>query len=186
MMKNIRAGEKAENLMNKLGLSYEDVIAIRFALNIGLATFIVWTTLRYIHDTNPIWSIASMVAASDPTPKEAGKQVKARLINVLVGGVVGLLFILIGGAKEWLLPLAMIVTVLLSSFLIRVKTNWAQAPITAAFVIASGLLHDGSTITALSYGLHKLYEVVFGCVVGIVVSIVMSKLWLIKKKPEQH
>lgn len=182
MSRHSRYGEKAEQLTHKLGLSFEDILAIRFAINIGLATFIVWTTLRYIHDTNPIWAIASMIAASDPEPKEAGKMVKARLINVMVGGVIGLLFILIGGVREWLLPIAMIVTVLVSSFLVRIKTMWRQAPVTAAFVIASGILHDRSTHTALNYGLHKLYEVVFGCLVGVVVSIVMSKLWLIKKK----
>ena len=168
--------------MHRAGLSYEHVIAFRFALNVGISTFIVWTTLRYFHDTNPIWAIASMVAASDPEPKEARKMVRARLINVLTGGVVGLIFILIGGVKEWLLPIAMFVTVLISSLLIRVKTMWRQAPITAAFVIASGILHDRSTHTALSYGLHKLYEVIYGCLVGVIVSIIMSKLWLIRKK----
>ena len=57
---------------------------------------------------------------------------------MLVGCAVGLIFLLIGGSSEWKLPLALAVTVLISSYLIRVQTMWRQAPITAAMVIASG------------------------------------------------
>ena len=43
-----------------------DIIGIRFALNVFIATTIVWYVLENIADTNPIWAIASMIAASDP------------------------------------------------------------------------------------------------------------------------
>ena len=176
-----RLGEKADQLRARLGLSYDHLIAFRFAINVGLSTFIIWIFLRYIHDTNPIWAIASMVAASDPEPKEARHMFKARLINVLVGCVIGLIFLLIGGAREVLLPLAMAATVLVSSIVVRVKVMWRQAPITTAVVIAAGVLH-GSARTGISYGIHKVGEVIFGCLVGVIVSIIMSKFWLIKKK----
>ena len=100
---------------------------------------IVWYALAHIADTNPIWAIASMVAASDPQVTEAARMFRSRLINVLVGGVVGLLFLLLGGPAEWTLPLALAVTVLLSSYVIHIQTMWRQAPITAAIVIASGV-----------------------------------------------
>jgi hypothetical protein len=38
------------------------------------------------------------------------------------------------------LPLSRAVTVLVSSYVIRVQTMWHQAPITAALVIATGLM----------------------------------------------
>jgi hypothetical protein len=38
-----------------------------------------------------------------------------------------------------MIPLALAVTVLISSWVIRVKTMWCQAPITAAIVIAAGI-----------------------------------------------
>ncbi len=175
---------KAEQIMKQLGLSYEHILAFRFAVNVAIATFIVWTTLRLIDDTNPIWAIASMVAASDPAPQEARKMFKARISNVLVGCAVGLIFLFFGGAKEWMLPLALAVTVLISSLLIRIKTMWRQAPITAAVVIAAGVLND-STALGIHQGLHKVAEVIFGCLVGLFVSWVMSKLWLIHVPPEQ-
>ena len=61
---------KAEQLMLRLGLSYDHLLGYRFAVNVLLASTIVWSTLRLISDSNPIWAIASMVAASDPQREE--------------------------------------------------------------------------------------------------------------------
>jgi uncharacterized membrane protein YccC len=175
--------QKAEALMKRLGLTFEHIIAFRFAVNVAIATTIVWVTLRLIHDTNPIWAIASMVAASDPEPLEARRMFKARLANVFVGCIVGLAFLILGRGSPWMLPLALAVTVLISSLVIRIKTMWRQAPISAAVVIAASITH-GSAKTGIEYGLHKVGEVVFGCVVGLFVSWAMSKLWLVKTPPE--
>jgi len=79
--------------------------------------------------------------------------------------------------------LAMAATVLVSSYVVRVKTMWRQAPITAAVVIASALTANSSAI-GIAQGLHKVAEVVFGCLVGMTVSLVMSKAWLIQPPPE--
>ena len=170
---------KAELLRKKLGLSYEHLFGIRFAINVGIATAIVWGTLKLISDSNPIWAIASMVAASDPQPAEARKMFRARLINVLVGCAVGLVFLLIGGSKHWMLPLALSTTVLVSSFFVKIKTMWRQAPITAAVVIAASIGH-GTRINGLVSGLHKVAEVIFGCLVGLTVSWAMSKIWILQ------
>jgi len=170
---------RAEALMKRWGLTYDHLFGIRFAMNVAIATTVVWWTLKLIGDSNPIWAIASMVAASDPQPAEAKRMFKARLTNVMVGCVVGLLFVIIGGAQEWLLPIALAVTVLVSSFIIRVKTMWRQAPITAAIVIAAGVL-EGSRRAGLEHGLHKVAEVIFGCLVGLFVSWAMSKIWIVQ------
>ncbi|MDF2192719.1 FUSC family protein [Paraflavitalea sp. CAU 1676] len=175
-----RSSQKAEALMKRLGLSFDHILAMRFAVNVAIATWITWTTLRLLEDTNPIWAIASMVAASDPQPVEARKMFRARIINVLVGCAVGLLFLLLGGAKDWLLPLALGTTVLISSYVVRIKTMWRQAPITAAVVIAASIRHGASAEMGLRYGLHKIGEVIFGCLVGLLVSLAMSKVWLIQ------
>lgn len=169
--------------MKKTGLTYDHLLAIRFSVNVAIATTIVWIALKVIGDSNPIWAIASMVAASDPVPQEAKRMFKARLSNVLVGCVIGLLFLVIGGAREWLLPIALAVTVLVSSFIIRIKTMWRQAPITAAVVIAGGIL-EGSKSAGMERGLHKVAEVIFGCLVGLLVSWMMSKVWIVQSLNE--
>ena len=104
---------------------------------------------------------------------------KCRLINVAVGSTIGFIFLVVGGARPWTLPLALAAAVLVSAYVVRVKTMWRQAPITAAVVIAAAAANESLTV-GLVQGLHKVAEVAFGCLVGIVVSLAMSKVWLIR------
>ena len=99
---------------------------------------------------NPIWAISAMLASSDPHVSEAFKSVRGRVINAVLGCATGLAFLLLGGAfdasRDWKLPLALAVTALLSSYIVRVRVMWRQAPITAAIVVAS----ESSTIPGSS------------------------------------
>ena len=164
------------SLKDWFGTIGRDLIGVRFALNVFVASAIVWYTLERILDTSSIWAIASMIAASDPEVREAARMFKCRITNVLVGSGVGLLFLIIGGSSEWKLPLALAATVLLSSYVIRIPSMWRQAPITAAIVIAAGLTHH-SKLSGMEDGLLKVAEVIFGCLVGLLVTWLMSKLW---------
>ena len=155
---------------------HRGVFAVRFALNVFVGTTLVWGTLRYFEVANPIWAVASMIAAVDPQVHVAARMFKSRIINVLVGCAVGLIFLSIGGSSEWKLPIAVAVTVLVSSYLVRIQTMWRQAPITAALVIASGLTHH-SNATGVEFGLHKSAEVIFGCIVGLFVSWFIARVW---------
>jgi uncharacterized membrane protein YccC len=178
-----KSSQKAEALMKRLGLTFDHLLAIRFSINVAIATTIVWSTLTTFTHSSPIWAIASMVAASDPQPIEARRMFKARLINVLVGSAVGLIFLITGAAKEWMLPVALMITVLISSFIVRIKTMWRQAPITAAIVIAAAVMTDSAT-SGMQRGLEKVVQVIFGCLVGLLVSWAMSKVWLVQPTPE--
>lgn len=91
--------EKAETLAERLGLTYERLLGFRFAINVLIASSIVWFSLGALHDTSPIWAIASLVAASDPEPQQARQLFRSRIINVLVGCVVGFAFLLLGSGK---------------------------------------------------------------------------------------
>lgn len=154
----------------------DDLLGVRFAVNVFIGTTALWILLRLLADTNPIWAIASMIAASDPKIGQAVRTFRGRIVNALVGCAVGLLFLIIGPEGEWKLPLALAVTVLVSSYVVRIQVMWRQAPITAAIVIAAGLTHD-SKLTAAEHGLHKVAEVILGCVVGLLVTWLMSKIW---------
>ena len=157
-------------------IAKQDLLGVRFALNVLIASALLWYLLRHIADTNPIWAIASMVAASDPQVKEATRMFRSRIINVLIGCAVGLFFLLVLGAREFSLPLALAVTVLISSYVVHIQTMWRQAPITAAIVIAAGLSHH-SKLSGVEHGLHKVGEVLLGCVMGLFVSWAMSRIW---------
>jgi uncharacterized membrane protein YccC len=105
---------------------------------------------------------------------------KSRVINVLVGCGVGFAFLLFGaGGKTWTLPLALATTVLVSTWFVRVKTMWRQAPITAAIVIAAALTTQ-STQSGIEQGLLKVGQVLFGSVAGMLVSWVTAHFWLMQ------
>ena len=153
-----------------------DMHGIHYAVSIFFATAILWVLVHKMAEANPVWAISSMVATSDPAMKQAMQILRARITNTLVGCLVGLVFIGIGGDKLLTLPLAMAVTVLLSSYVVRIQTMWRQAPISAAFVIAAGLEYH-SRKHGLIAGATRMGEVLFGCVVGIVVAWIVSVAW---------
>src|SRR5215471_4774247 len=153
-----------------------DMHGIHYAVSIFVATAVLWLLVHELAERDPIWAISSMVATSDPLMKQAVLTFRSRIINTLVGCGVGLLFIAVGGTKLITLPLAMAVTVLLSSYVVRIPTMWRQAPISAAFVIAAGLEYH-SRKHGLIAGVGRMNEVLFGCVVGLVVAWVVSVVW---------
>lgn len=166
----------------------DDLLGVRFAVNVFVATTVLWVMLRFFADTNPIWAIASMIAASEPVVKNAMKMFRARTINVLVGCVIGLAVLVVGGTSPWKLPLAMSIAVLVSSYVVRIQTMWRQAPITAALVIASGLA-EHSKLSGMEHGLHKVAEVIMGCVTGLLVTWLMSRVWPVPEprvKPDRQ
>ena len=154
----------------------DDWLGVHFAVNVFIATTLLWLLLRRVAGLNPIWAISSMIAASDPIIEQAARTLRGRLINAVLGCAVGLAFLVVGGASEWKLPLALAVTVLLSTYVVRVQVMWRQAPITAAIVIAAGMAHQ-SELTALEVGGRRVGEVLLGCVMGFAVSWMMSRLW---------
>ena len=134
---------------------------VHFVGNVFVATTLLWLLLHWAAGLNPIWAISSMIAASDPVVKQAAATFRGRIINALLGGAVGLVFLVLGGSREWKLSFALAVTVLLSSYVVRMQVMWRQAPITAAIVIAAGMTHY-SDLTALEIGVRRVGEVRLG------------------------
>lgn len=153
-----------------------DMHGVHYAVSIFFATGILYILVHRLAKANAVWAISSMVATSDPLMKQAMLFLRSRIINTLVGCAVGLLFIAVGGTRLIMLPLAMAVTVLLSSYVVRIQTMWRQAPISAAFVISAGLEYHLRK-PALIAGVGRMNEVLFGCLVGLVVAWLVSIVW---------
>jgi len=150
---------------------------IHFAANVFVGSTLLWLILRTFAGLNPIWAISSMIAASDPVVKQAVKTFRGRITNSVLGCATGLIVLVVGGSSdEWKLPLAMAVSVLLSSYVVRQQVMFRQAPITAAIIIASGL-EKHSKLTGVELGVRRVCEVLLGCVVGLLVTWLMSILW---------
>jgi uncharacterized membrane protein YccC len=160
----------------------DDLHGVRFAVNAFVGTTALFLLLRHLAGVDPIWAIASMIAASEPVMGDALRMLRARMINAGVGGAIGFVVLITGGSSEWKLPIAISIAVLVSSYFVRIPTMWRQAPITAAIVIAAGL-EQHSKLTGAEQGLRRVAEVLLGCVVGVVASWLMSHLW---PMPETH
>jgi uncharacterized membrane protein YccC len=157
----------------------DDLRGVHYAANIFLATTVLWIVVKVYGDSNPVWAISSMVATSDPQLRQSIATFKGRLINTLVGCAIGMVFIALGHT-DWQLPTALALSVLVSSYVVRVQTMWRQAPITAAIVVAGSLQHHDK-LGALESGAVRVGEVLFGCVVGIVSAWLLSKLWPLRE-----
>jgi hypothetical protein len=140
-------------------------MAWRFASNVFIGTTLVWVVLRQMGGLRPIWAIAAMIASTDPQMDVAARMFRSRIVNVLVGAAVGLVFMLVGGSSEWSLPFALAATVLISSYLVRIR-RWRQAPIPQPWS-SRRLSHQSKS--AITLGLTKVVCIV-RCAVGLVVS----------------
>lgn len=155
--------------------SQRDLLGVHFAVHIFVATAILWFLLKHLGDLSPIWAISSMIAVSDPQVNLAFQTFRGRIFNSALGCVIGLIVLSIGGSNELKLPFALAITVLISVYVIRIPVMWRQAPITAAIVIAGGL--HGDKHQGVHDGLVRVGEVMLGCVIGLVVTYVLSKVW---------
>lgn len=162
----------------------DDLVGIHLAVNVFVATAVLWLALKQFGNLNPIWAISSMVASVDPHVKLAFSNFRARLINASLGCAIGLIFLVIGDVNEWKLPFALAVTALLSSYIVKIPVMWRQAPITAALVLAAGL-EKHSKIDGIEIGLRRVGEVIFGCVVGFIVTWAISKIWPLHETPQE-
>ena len=153
-----------------------DWAGLHFSANIFVASTVLWIILRKFAGLNPIWAISSMIAASDPVVKTAMKTFHGRMVNSLLGCAVGMLVLVVGGPNEWKLPIALAAAAFVSAYVVRVQVMFRQAPITAAIIIASGL-EKHTKFSGMELGALRVAEVLLGCVVGIAVSWIMSKLW---------
>jgi hypothetical protein len=163
-----------------------DLGGVHLALNVFVATSLLWLVIRRWAGLNPIWAISAMLASSDPHVRVAFTHFRSRLINAALGCTTGLAFLLVagalGGSRDWKLPLALATTAFISSYIVRVPVMWRQAPITAAIVIASGIEHHAERIS-IEIGLRRVAEVLFGCLVGLAVSWTISKLGRLPEPP---
>jgi uncharacterized membrane protein YccC len=152
-----------------------DPHGLHYAVTVFVATTLLWIIVRKFGNADPIWSISSMVATSEPLVKQSLQSFRGRIINTLLGCAVGLVSIALGHS-EWQLPFGMASAVLLSSYVVRVQAMWRQAPIAAAIVIAGTLEHH-EKLPGLVQGVRRVGEVLLGCVVGITVAWLLSKVW---------
>src|SRR5262245_48330400 len=121
-----------------------DAIGLHYAVRICIGTTAVWLLLRSLGDADAdaIWAVISVIVATEPQMQTAVFAFMSRIVNTVIGCTIGLTFLLVAGPEVWVLPLALTVTVLVCTYLVRLSSSWRLAPATAAIIIASGVVEQ--------------------------------------------
>jgi uncharacterized membrane protein YccC len=173
-------------MMKVLDRFLEDhLLGVHYAVIIFTGATLLWLILSLGANTNPVWAISSLITVTDPQVKAAYQTFRSRILNSILGCVIGLIFLVLGHQSEWKLPFALAATVLVSTYFVRVQQSWKIAPITAGFVIATELTHH-STVGAMEAGLKRTAEVMLGSFLGLFVAWVFSKIWPMPEPKEDR
>lgn len=155
--------------------SLRKIKSLRHASDIFWGTLVLWVVLRGIGDRNPIWAIISFIVVSDPDLHIAWPSFISRFFNTLTGCVIGILSLAIFGPVEWILPLALALTVLVCTNLIKTPGSWKIGPATTALVLTSALVEKSSAV-GFEQSLRRAEEVLLGSLVALLLSWATSKI----------
>jgi len=149
---------------------------ISFALRILIGCTIVWFTLDYFHDAKKIWAIISVITVSDPNFNAARENAKARLLNTLMGCILGLLFIYLFGIGFWQLMIAVTVSVIFSTSFKKYPSSWKLAPVTVVILMIPPLSGSETIKDAMSIALNRTGEVLYGSLVAFLLGLLYLKI----------
>jgi|SRR5215217_5391980 len=148
-----------------------------YAVRLFLGTAALWLILGPLQGTQPLWAVISMILITEPVLKNALEAFRYRILNTLLGCAVGMLFLMILGPRNELLPVAVMVTAFSSTFLPQSPTSWRTAPVAAAIVLASALTSQSRTF-GMHIALQRSLEVLLGGVVALSITWLLSRIWM--------
>jgi uncharacterized membrane protein YccC len=153
-----------------------DHSGLHYAVRILVGTTAVWLLLRALGDANAVWAVISLIMVTEPLAVSAWRAFLARIVNTVIGCVVGLFFLLVAGPEAWVLPLALTATVLVCTYVVHVPQSWRVGPVTAALVLAAGVAAH-SRDTGLEVAVRRSGEVLVGSVVAVAIAWVGALVW---------
>jgi len=127
-----------------------------------------------VHWLDFAWCLISAVLVLSPEGNDAMPLAMMRIKANLVGAFSGLLILLTGLPKPYNMGLGAIVSLFLCDFF---KLNAGAKSALAAMIIV--LMHpEGAHVWDASLG--RISSVIFGCLLGLVVTVIFHKLFMIK------
>ena len=129
--------------------------SLLYAIKAFVGTAFCWYALRMAGIPDPIWAVITVLIVSDPDFTTTITLSKTRLINTIVGCLVGIISLLIFGYSPLLCLISSSITMLIITSLKSYLTNWRLAPVTVAIVIDAG--RQASTKSgAIQYALMRV------------------------------
>jgi len=155
---------------------------ISFALRILIGCIIVWFTLDFFHDSKKIWALISVIVVSDPNFNAVRDNAKSRLVNTLVGCMVGLTFIYFFGTGFLTTMAAVAVSVLISTSFKKYPTSWKLAPVTVIILMMPPTMGTETIRDAMPIALNRTGEVLYGSLIAFLLGLLYLA---IEKKTEK-
>jgi len=150
---------------------------LQYAFRIFLGCVIVWFILDRLAHHNPLWALISVITVTEPELSAALQAFYSRVINTLIGCIVGAVLIyLVGPGPVWVL-LGITASVFICTQLIRVPGSWRVAPVTVAIVMTPAVLGGGRP-ASLSTAIERTEEVLLGCAVALLITLAAN--WISK------
>ena len=152
-----------------------------FRILTGIA--IVWSSLGYLNDDKKIWALISVIVVSDPDFDTLRISAASRIVNTLMGCVVGLLFMYFAGINFYALMGAITVSILISTSFKQYPSSWKLAPVTVAIIMVPAISGNEDWKLAMQIALQRTGEILYGCGVSFVVGFIFT---FIRKRLEER
>jgi uncharacterized membrane protein YccC len=154
-----------------------NTVGIHYTVRIFIGTAALWFITQTMHTPAPLWAIISLIIVTEPQMRLAWLAFRSRMINTLMGAVVGFAVLALRGIDAATFVSAIAFTALLSTYINRVQQGWRLAPITTALVISAGITQQ-SAANGMEVALWRTFEVFLGSAVALGVSVLMAYIWL--------
>jgi uncharacterized membrane protein YccC len=157
---------------------------LSFAARVILGCIIVWWSLEYIHDPKKIWALISVVVVSDPSFDALRSNAISRLVNTVMGCIVGLIFVYLFGVGFLGMMTAVAVSVIISTSFKNYPSSWKLAPVTVIILMIPYTPEGETWKEAMHIALTRTGEVLYGSLIAFLLGLVYLKIEgrIMKKK----
>ena len=151
--------------------------ASHYTVRILLGILLIELILMREENINHLWATISLIVVIEPQVKKAWTTFNTRFINTILGSLIGIGFLFSFGIHINSLPAAVAVSAFASAYLTKLQQGWRIAPVTTAIIMSAGItatsVHD-----AYEVALHRTLAVLLGSVVALVLTEVLSFIWI--------
>jgi uncharacterized membrane protein YccC len=142
-----------------------------YALRILAGCILVWYTLHHTRLHNPLWALISVITVTEPELHAAWRAFLSRILNTLVDAAVGMALLYLLGPGFWEILLAITLSIVICTHLIKVPGSWRLAPVTVAIVMTPSVL-AASQAAGIGTAIARTEEVLIGSAAALLITLV--------------
>ena len=139
--------------------------ALLYISRIVIGCAIVWWSLYFLPDNKKLFALISVIVVTEPDITLLRDAIKSRILNTIVGCLLGLIFIHISATVFSMLS-AISVSVIISTSFKKYPASWKLAPVTVVLVMISALSDNLTWREVSSIALSRTGEILYGSLIA--------------------